>query len=253
MDDILKSVPRNLQADLSKQISNGANPEFAFLHVGKTAGTSIRKLITGLRKSGYQAPLYLSHGWDEDSLSLLKDTRLHIVLRDPIERAVSGFNSRLRRGRPAYEIPWTQSEAAVFSYFRNAQSFLNGILSEDPVDAGMAEFAMTQVRHIRRGYNFYLGASEDTVLMPEQFGIIGRFEALGDFAERISRVAGAPPGYGLQQLKSSHAANQSISNPVAGYNSGDQARLRSYFETEYVLYNRIVNLDKATADVPADG
>lgn len=60
------------------------------------------------------------------------DVPIATVVRDPIDRYQSWFNTRLRSGRPHHPQIWNDREAAVFSVLRSANALGEALISEDP-------------------------------------------------------------------------------------------------------------------------
>jgi len=82
--------------------------------------------------------------------------RIIVVLRDPLERIISGFNFRLREGRPQGH-PWTANEAIAFGHFGDAESFLDALCSDAPRHISALGFCFRNINHLRRGYKFHFG------------------------------------------------------------------------------------------------
>lgn len=125
-----------------------------FLHIGKTGGTSIKSVFleknTIFKKYRickkyvfvmHKHKFYLEH---------VKENELaFFVIRDPIERYVSGFNSRLRQGRPRNFNPWKPKEKEVFEEFQTPNSLAEGLTHENPEKRMRAEKGMAAILHVR--------------------------------------------------------------------------------------------------------
>lgn len=120
-----------------------------FLHVGKTGGTAIWTALEpsskALRAGRYRIHLH-SHS------TRLRDVPpgepVFFTLRDPVSRFVSGFNSRLRQGRPRYDRPWNADEAAAFARFPTADSLGRALSSPSPDERAAAEMAIRTITHL---------------------------------------------------------------------------------------------------------
>jgi hypothetical protein len=74
----------------------------------------LTKFGNGLVARGYQFPCIFGHGWKAQKiLTQFPDMRLCFILRDPLSKMISGFNSRLVQGRPTYNSLWSPQETAV--------------------------------------------------------------------------------------------------------------------------------------------
>ena len=93
-------------AKMKAQVKAGHNPGLGFLHIPKTGGSGIRALGRNAVERGLPFPSGFSHGWTlEEIRRRFPQMKLAFILRDPLERAISGFNSRLRQGRPPHHAP----------------------------------------------------------------------------------------------------------------------------------------------------
>ena len=157
MKKIIKRLAKNLFWFLRKpQFIKSGNFNYAFLHVGKTGGSGIAKLSRTLIDSGYRPPIKFNHAWKmREIIRVYPKLRLAVVLRDPLERIVSGFNSRLRQGLPYRRIPWRKGEEKAFSFFPNVCDFLRSLISEDEKSKSAAMFAINNISHLRRGYVYH--------------------------------------------------------------------------------------------------
>jgi len=94
--------------------------EFGFLHVAKTGGSSLDEFFRLLDEQGKPTPTVFSHMWTAEQVFIKhKNIQLAIILRDPLIRIISGFNSRLRMGRPLRNLNWTTDEAIAFCTFQS--------------------------------------------------------------------------------------------------------------------------------------
>lgn len=133
------------------------DPNYVFMHVGKTGGTSVNRFFHDCHRAGLRVPIVLNHNWSfQMARTRYPGAKIIVVLRDPLERIVSGFNFRLREGRPKGH-PWSDSEAIAFSHFRTAKEFLTGLHSDDARELSAAAFCFRNINHLRRGYRYHFG------------------------------------------------------------------------------------------------
>ena len=116
------------------------------LHIGKTGGTAMKEALRPVKTAGRYELLLHGHG---TRLNNIPDGEpVFFVIRDPVERYVSGFNSRLREGARAIP-PWTPLEKVVYERYPSADSLGRALSAEDPVERGRAAAAMMSLQHVR--------------------------------------------------------------------------------------------------------
>ena len=142
------------------------------LHVGKTGGTTVKEKI----KNAGQSKENVIVGTHE--MTIEKSAKTHgahrkvaFLFRDPLERFVSGFYSRLRQGRPAYSVIWTAAEAVSFSYFHTPNELAEALSSDDERLKSAARFAFNSLVHLKLDYKHYFG-SASRLSMEESSGNI---------------------------------------------------------------------------------
>jgi hypothetical protein len=125
-------------------------PRAHLIHIGKTGGTALKSALTpAVRDGDYEIFL---HGHGTRLKHVPVGEKVFFVIRDPVDRFVSGFNSRLRCGRPRYDIPWTPEEQLAFEQFTTPDHLGVALSSEDPSERARAFQAMTSIGHVRASY-----------------------------------------------------------------------------------------------------
>lgn len=120
------------------------------LHIGKTGGTALKAALGPLRTAGrYEIRL---HKHATTLRHLPRGEKVFFVLRDPVERYVSAFNSRLRQGMPRYYTPWTPEEEVAFGEFHSADELGCSLSGEDAAKRARALAAMSSIQHVRDTY-----------------------------------------------------------------------------------------------------
>lgn len=219
-----------MHATIENQVKRGQDPTRAYLHIGKTGGTSFLATARALAETQPErAPIFFSHDWTVPRIrEALPDARISLVIRDPLERIISGFMSRERAGRPTYDSPWSTDEAITFMFFENVSAFLKALISPTPREAAAAEFASRSIAHIRRGYRYCLPDTQDIAAWA---GTIGRFEDIPGFA---SRVLG-----GDVEVGHMHANPTSATEILAALLPEEHSRLTAHFASEYEVYHAL--------------
>jgi hypothetical protein len=176
-----------------------------FLHLRKTGGTSLKSVL-GSHQVTSSSVLHL-HPHRFTLAHVPRGHRVMFVTRDPVNRYVSGFGSRLRQGAPAHIVAWSADEELAFSRFTDPNSLA---LALDPAHPSHADavHAMRTISHLHCSYwdwfidEKLLAARKDDILF------IGRVESFDDDFEQLKEPLGLPPDLSLP--KDPKATNQGI-------------------------------------------
>ena len=74
------------------------------------------------------------------------------LARDPISRFISGFYSRLRKGKPRYSGQWSEPERMAFERFETPNRLASALSSDNNEERMAAEQAMKSITHVKDGY-----------------------------------------------------------------------------------------------------
>jgi hypothetical protein len=78
-----------------------------------------------------------------------------------VTRFCSGFYSRQRKGKPRYNIEWTEQELISFSIFNSPQKLASSLNNSSPEIMKKAQYAMKSIQHVSDSYwNWFV--DEDT-------------------------------------------------------------------------------------------
>lgn len=162
---------------LKPRVNRALRPDirFHFLHIGKTGGTTFKKVLAAHLRIHPAAPL-LAHGHTmtlEQARAVLPNGRLAFFVRDPVERFISGFNSRLRMGRPRYNNPWSPEEAIAFPLFPTPNDLAEALSSGDADRHASAVRAMHGISHVRNSLASFLVSIEFLNEMADRICFIG--------------------------------------------------------------------------------
>ena len=139
-----------LYLKFKKIISLSRSKSLIFLHVGKTAGTSLRTFVWKSNIPFTYNVKFPNHG---QIPSYINSKPIYLIsLRDPLERLQSGFDSRLRQGRPAYNNPWSNDEKIFFSKFYSFKIFVKECLNKPKLYDNFKDLNI----HARYDYTYYL-------------------------------------------------------------------------------------------------
>jgi hypothetical protein len=114
------------------------------------------------------------------------------MLRDPVSRFVSGFNSRRRRGRSLNDAEWNQDEAAAFAAFPTANDLAEALSVTHDDRRAAAVAAMRGIYHVKSSYADwlvdvgYLESRRDDILW------VGQTSRLAADFDRLKQILGLP-------------------------------------------------------------
>jgi hypothetical protein len=146
-----------------------------FLHIRKTGGTTFKAVLAAHLRIHPTAPV---HAHDhtmtlERARAVLPYGRLAFFVRDPVERFISGFNSRLRMGRPRYNNPWSPEEAIAFRLFPTPNDLAEALSSGNADRHASAVRAMHGIIHVRSSLASFLVSVEFLNEMADRICFIG--------------------------------------------------------------------------------
>ncbi len=118
---------------------------FHFLHIGKTAGTQTRYVLSNLptQRRGYR---FTAHPHYVKLRDLPETADYFFGIRNPVDRFVSGFYSRKRRGRSGSN-EWNQHEQLTFQRFPHANDLAESLGNVDR-SGEHAFFGMRSIKHV---------------------------------------------------------------------------------------------------------
>ncbi|MEM8787887.1 MAG: hypothetical protein AAGE76_06475 [Pseudomonadota bacterium] len=136
-------------------------PPIVFLHIPKTAGSYLIDLIVHNLQIADRPDLFYAPHWMSAARTAElfgPDRRLALILRDPVDRFVSAFQSRHRQGAPAYDTPWTDHEARVFRDYPDLDALIDALGSLWPKRRRAAVAAVAGMTLVPRDYTHAFGS-----------------------------------------------------------------------------------------------
>lgn len=218
------------------------------LHVGKTGGTALKYVLRRNRET----PTYLifPHPHKIRLADVPPWDDFFFFVRDPVDRYVSGFNSRLREGRPRYVKPWTARERWAFARFDTAEGLALALGSDEPRRRREAERAMRSIRHVRSGFDTWVGPERMLRRRRRHLLMVGRLDTIDADFERLKAAVGLPQDARLPDKdKAAHrdpgAAPRTLS-PQA------RANIAAWYRDDYRLMDLYCSMDagRAALDQP---
>ena len=89
----------------------------------------------------------VKHNHDVKLSDISNDNDYFFSIRKPVNRYLSGFYSRLRKGKPRLYVEWSKDEEIAFKNFSNANELAESIYLQDE-KGKKAKIAMTSISHI---------------------------------------------------------------------------------------------------------
>jgi tRNA-dihydrouridine synthase len=159
--------------------------KYFMLHIGKTGGTYTRHIISSIPAAEGMIR-FLPHGFNlETALNNFPHEHAIFAIRNPLAIFVSGFNSRLRQGRPRYNNPWSANETIAFSAFQTPNELAEALGSEKPELRERAEFSMQSIQHVSRGLKWYLQSTALVRQCRSRISFILQQESLDEDIRRL--------------------------------------------------------------------
>lgn len=162
------------------------------LHIRKAGGTAIRQAL-----APFAAQLGLRlHKHDVTLADIPPGEPVVLVVRDPIKRFVSGFNSRLRKGQPRNNNPWSPDEEAAFRRFATPNALAEA-LSGDGETRTAALHAMESITHLRHRLDYWLVSADYLSSRSQDILFICRLDQLDADFERLRSILRLPRSVAL--------------------------------------------------------
>jgi hypothetical protein len=176
-----------MDAPVKRRPARGSGPEgqepapVHFLHIRKTGGTSIKAALRGvsvtfgivLHDHKYRMP------------NVPPGHPVMFCIRDPVSRFISGFNDRLRQGRPRFEVKWNRIERHAFENFQSPNELAEALSSARRRLRKSAEQAMNDITHVKTPLSHWLDSVECVKSRLSSIVWIGQPETLEEDFEAI--------------------------------------------------------------------
>jgi hypothetical protein len=238
-----KSVENPKLQDIREQIRNGHSPHLGFLHIPKTGGSGLNAFGRKLVARGYQFPCIFGHTWKvEKILTHFPEMRLCFILRDPLSKMISGFNSRLVQGRPTHNSLWSPREAAAFALFPSTRHLLDAIISDDEYQKSALNYAMRAIQHLRWNYSFYFKDLPSVKACASRFELIGDIASSADFIERMTVLSGAPAALAAELYQKRHVGKVRADDSLAGYDEQQISGIQHFLRDNTLIYQELLSI-----------
>jgi hypothetical protein len=171
-------------------------------HIGKTGGTALNHVLVEYADACRYRPVFGGHVLTMADVP--RGERFMFFIRDPLDRFVSAFNSRLREGRPRYHYPWRDEERVAFAEFKTPDQLGTALSSADRAERARAEDAMRGIGHVNTPYSFWFGSQRKLRKRLSDVFFIGFQERLDDDFELLKQKLGLPPDVDLPRGEAAH-------------------------------------------------
>ena len=209
------------------------DPPLCLLHIGKTGGTYLRSVLKHNKSHWSRGIQLLKHGATLVSTAedFGSDRLLAFTFRDPTERFVSAFYSRMRQGRPTYQFNWSASEAAAYLWFETAEELALALVSDDERRKSAAIFAFDAIEHLKSNLTTYLHSRQAlNISRPHIAMCVDIADLDGKLPEVLARLG--LDDFTMPPSPKRHAAP----SPLPSLSLEAEAALRSFWAEEYALY-----------------
>lgn len=218
---------------------------YAYIHIGKTGGTSVGKLSKKANDAGYETPKALGHDTQLKKASAdFPNALFSFTIRDPIERMISAFDSRMRQSRPAYTALWKTEEAVCYLWFPTSFDFFKALLSEDEREKSAGLFALHNLGHIRRGYRYHFGSVASLRSLRDRIYYIGELEAGSAAHMGYFEPTGVPDEFLETNQIHAHSGGGSTTSSKLMIPVTMLTELKDYFSEEYEVYEELKHIAK---------
>jgi len=155
-------------------------------------------------------------------------------VRDPIERFVSGFNSRLRQGAPAHQSAWLPQEKIAFECFQTPNELAESLSSLDKWQRAASNLAMHSINHVRHPLKTWLHNPDFLERHKERIIFIGLLSRLEDELAIMREWLGLSEEYRLpEDAVEAHRAPPESSKHLS---EAGERNIANWYASDYPLY-----------------
>lgn len=211
------------------------------LHIGKTGGSFLKSALHDKQKKD-RAIEVCGHG---DTListarKFGRDRKLAFVFREPAARFVSGFNSRMRQGRPTYNISWSNAEATAFSFFEHPNDLAEALDDANERMRSAAHFAFNNIFHLKHGYRHFLHSTEALKYEHKSQNIVVCCET-HKIDKNLTKIIAALE---VGQTLSRSVRHEKPMNQDASLSDRGLANIKQYLRRDFEIYQTCVVIAK---------
>lgn len=214
-----------------------------YIHIGKTAGRSIKKFFDFVELSFPVSPpfKFVSHGHNFTIQSLPTHSKAVVSIRDPIHRFVSAFESRkykLLTKKTRYK-----EDSWVYSLFPSVESLVDSLFS-DP----RAIQATRVIPHIRQPYSHFFPIKYLDSLENNIFSVISQESLITDISTLASMTGFSSIPHvadyvgSLAENSNRRFTQVSTTEIVTNLSTSALSKVKAFLCEDYIIYNRLLDL-----------
>jgi hypothetical protein len=207
------------------------------IHIGKCGGTALRFAVrqaqgeTGPVESPW-GPISAKPGHQFKLADVPEGDKAIVAFRDPVSRLVSGFYSRLRKGRPRHFREWRENERKAFGWFETPAELADA-LGGSWRRRRRAEFAMRSIGHLRRPMTNWTGQPAFFRENLDKVLYVARQETLDEDWERLKELLGIPQDVFLPQ--DDHGAHRTVYPRDTAISERGREAIARWYAEDYEL------------------
>ena len=171
------------------------------------------------------------HGHDFTLEDVPTGEKVIFIVRDPLDRFVSGFYTRIREGLPSHYNPMRACEKRAFSFFSTPNELGTALSSVDEKLRKEAIYAMNNVNHIKTSYWDWFKNEDYFLSRIDDILFVGELEKLDSDFEELKDILGFPKSVELPRGKV--ATNKAPENTDRTLSSLAAENLRCWFSEDY--------------------
>lgn len=167
-------------------------PRVHFLHIGKNAGTEIKRYVDHLRPALASRWKVVKHRHETWLRDLPPGEPYFFSIRSPLGRFRSGFYGRKRKSLPRYHREWSEHEALAFGDFEHANDLAEALFRKD--DLGRKAWAaMKSPKHTAMNQSDWFTACGQFLRVRPPLVIIRQEHFAEDIASLQRKLGVDPP------------------------------------------------------------
>ena len=210
--------------------------EFCHIHIGKTGGSNLKQALKRHMKRHPEVEFgVFSHKATLRSLSEEHpESNIFFFVREPIKRFISGFNSRLRKGQPRYNISWNKDEQVAFAQYKTPKALAEALSAPSWWERRKARSAISKISHTRFDYTHYLGSVKLLEKNADRIVMIGQVETFDADFDWLKQLLNIDPDIGLtnDDVKS-HSSPADVDTSMSELGAKN---LRAHYTNDYAIY-----------------
>jgi hypothetical protein len=209
---------------------------YQYIHIGKTGGTLISSVLRSLPEDQRAQFRILGHDVTlPQAIEARPQVPVFFSVRRPMDLFVSGFNSRLREGRPTYDRPWNAREAIAFSLFGTPNELAEALSADDPHLKACAEFSMLSINHVRKGLKWHLRGIETLERHQEAIAFILLQERLEQDLRAFAEQVGA--ALELAEVSPQERLHTALPEDETALSDKGLANITRWYQADQAIYD----------------